>query len=192
MHCTGTLTLDGDTFEIDCLPIRDRSWCQTRTERRNGVITPPIGWSPMCFGPDLAFNQVGFENVDTDPVWRQLGLFGSITAEHKTFHFAWVMVDGEVREIRVLRRAVLERHPRLHVATGQTIDAVDSAGQTHHFTGRALSASEIYVHPNQVAHDTMYRWETPDGRVAHGPYQEIWHDTYAQAVNRAGVAHGSA
>lgn len=57
-HCTGTLKLNGKQYSIDCYPIRDRSWRQTRTE--DEVAYPPVGWLPMCFGENLSFNQVGY------------------------------------------------------------------------------------------------------------------------------------
>ena len=65
MHCTGTLTLGEANYSVDCYPIRDRSWRQVRTEAPNDY--PPVGWTPMCFGPDLMFNQVGFEDPAGDP-----------------------------------------------------------------------------------------------------------------------------
>lgn len=184
MHCTGELTLDGETHPIDCMPIRDRSWNQVRAEHRNAVITPPIGWSPMCFGPDLAFNQVGYEQPDTDPTWKQYGLFGDVDESRRAHHFAWVLVDGELRDVPTVRRNVLERHLGNGVALRQEIDAVDEKGDEYHFTGRALAISEIFTNCNQASHDTLTRWETDDGRVAYGPYQEVWHEAYEHAFKQ--------
>lgn len=62
MHCTGTLYLNGREYKIDCYPARDRSWRQARIE--DEIISPPFCWSPICFGKDLCFNQVGIEHQD--------------------------------------------------------------------------------------------------------------------------------
>jgi hypothetical protein len=182
MHATGTLKLDGVVHEIDCLPIRDRSWGQVRTDARGEVQTPPIGWTPMCFGPDLAFNQVGYEDIDTDPLWRQLGLYPQISPDARAHHFAWIIVDGELREVSTIRRKVLERHPVQLAATRQEIEATDDHGDSYRFVGEALAMTELYVSPNLEAHDSLYRWESRDGRIAFGPYQEVWHDIYQHAA----------
>ena len=182
MHATGTLELDGSIYAIDCLPIRDRSWRQVRTDTRGAVITPPIGWSPMCFGPDLAFNQVGYEGADTDPEWQKLGLFPHLTPEDRAHHFAWILVDGELRDVPTVRRTALEHHPTLLGVSKQEIEAVDERGATHRFFGEAIAISEIFVAPNQASRDSVYRWTTENGRVAYAPYQEVWHNSVERAI----------
>jgi hypothetical protein len=182
MHCTGELTLRGETYAIDCRPIRDRSWNQVRAEHRGAVITPPIGWSPMCFGPDLAFNQVGYEHADTDPEWKRAGLFADVPDDRRAHHFAWVLVDGELHDVPTVRRNVLERHPMNGVALRQEIEAVDEQGREYRFHGRALAISEIFTNCNQASHDTLTRWESDDGRVTHCPYQEVWHEDFEHVI----------
>jgi len=56
MHCVGDVTIRGASFAVDCYAARDRSWRQGRVEDQGGARPiPPIGWSPMYFGEDLAF-----------------------------------------------------------------------------------------------------------------------------------------
>ena len=45
--------------------------------------------------------------------------------------------------------------------------------------------------PNCTFRDSLYRWESEDGRIAHATYQEIWFDKYQRAMSeraRAGAA----
>lgn len=180
MHMTGRLVLDGTTYPIDCYAPRDRSWRQVRVEKRGAVPSPPVGWSPMYFGPDLIFNQISFEPLDTDPAWQ--GLYN--VGDRPSHHFAWVQRSDETRAITSVRRNVLEYHPRLHMALRQEISAVDEKGEEYSFRGEAIAAASIPAWPNCSFRDSVFRWEDPQGRVTHSTYQEIWFDTYHHAMMR--------
>jgi hypothetical protein len=186
MHMTGELVLRGETHRIDCHAPRDRSWRQIRVERQGAVPVPPVGWSPMYFGPDLIFNQVSFEPADTDPAWAGLYQVGN----RPSHHYAWIQLGEETREITRVRRNVLEYHPMIHMATRQEIEAEDEKGQVYRFTGEAIAAASLPAWPNVSFHDSVYRWEDEHGRVAHATYQELWFDTYQRAMKRrrTGVA----
>src|SRR5581483_7426965 len=110
MHMTGELVLHGERHAVDCHYPRDRSWRQVRVERYGAVPVPPVGWSPMYFGPDLIFNQISFEPLDTDPAWKGIYEVG----DRPSHHYAWIHTDGATREIVRVRRNVLEYHPRNH------------------------------------------------------------------------------
>jgi len=181
MRCTGTLDLHGERFEIDCHEARDRSWNQIRTERRGAVVAPPLGWSPMWFGPDLAFNQIGFEAPDTDPAWA--GLF-DMPADQPTHHWGWAYVDGEARHLRRVRRDVLEYHPQLHAALRQDIEAEDETGQVHRFSGEAIAMAPVPAWPNVGDAIAVYRWSDEQGRESVGTYQEVWFDSYQRVMTR--------
>ncbi len=188
MHCTGELVVRGERHELDCHAPRDRSWRQVRTEAQGGAApVPPVCWTPMCFGDDLIFNQISFEPADTDPAWT--GLF-EIPADKPTHHFAWLYADGELREIASVRRNVLEYHPELNSATKQEVVATDGEGGTHTFRGEAIAAAAMPAWPNACFRDSVYRWESEDGRLAHGTCQEIWFDTYQRAM-KARAAEGA-
>lgn len=180
MHMTGELVLDGTTYPIDCHAPRDRSWRQVRVEKRGAVPSPPVGWSPMYFGPDVIFNQISFEPLDTDPAWQ--GLYN--VGDRPSHHFAWVQRGDETRAITSVRRNVLEYHPRLHMAVRQEISAVDDKGEEYFFRGEAIAAASIPAWPNCSFRDSVFRWEDPQGRVTHSTYQEIWFDTYHHAMMR--------
>jgi hypothetical protein len=184
MHVTGELVLRGTRYEVDCLYPRDRSWRQVRVEAPSAPV-PPVGWSPMCFGEDLIFNQISFEAPDTDPAW--LGVY-QMPPDRPTHHFAWLVKDGETIAIEKVRRNVLERHPRLHAATRQEIDATDATGRVHRFTGTAIAMTAMPAWPNVVFRDSVFRWEDERGRVTHSTYQEIWFDAYQRAMKERSEA----
>jgi hypothetical protein len=178
MHVTGRLVLRGTEYEVDCLYPRDRSWRQVRVEAP-AMPVPPVGWSPMCFGEDLIFNQISVEAPDTDPAW--LGVY-EFPPDRPTHHFAWLYDDGELKSITKIRRNVLERHPRLHAAIRQEIEATDESGAVHNFSGTAIAMSAMPAWPNVIFRDSVFRWEDDRGRVTHSTYQEIWFDAYQRAM----------
>jgi hypothetical protein len=179
MHVIGTLKLRGEEYAVDCHAPRDRSWRQVRVEKHGAVPVPPVGWSPMYFGEDLIFNQISFEPLDTDPAWA--GLFE--VGDRPSHHYAWVQVEGgETREIVRVRRNVLEYHPRIHMAIRQEIEAEDDTGRVYRFSGEAIATASLPAWPNTSFHDSVYRWTDEQGRVAHATYQELWFDTYHQAM----------
>jgi hypothetical protein len=182
VHITGTLVLGGEEYAVDCFNQRDRSWSQVRTERRNAVVTPPLGWGGAYFDDTLAFNQFGLEPPDTDPAWKRLGLFPDVPPDGPFHHWAWLYTSGELREVPVVRRTVHERDPLTYMPTRQQIELVDETGASYLIQGQVVSMSEVYGWPNLMGHDGVFRWETEDGRVAHGPYQEVWHDAYHRAM----------
>lgn len=178
MRVTGSLQLDGTSYDVDCFAPRDRSWRQIRVERRGAVPSPPVGWSPMYFGPDLVFNQISFEPLDTHPRWAGLYQVG----DRPSHHFAWVQRGDETRAVTAVRRDVLEYHPTIHLATRQEITAQDDHGDTYRFHGEAIASAALPAWPNVSFHDSVYRWEDDHGRVTHATYQEIWFDTYQRAM----------
>jgi hypothetical protein len=180
MHVTGELVVRGQRHAVDCFAPRDRSWRQVRAETPSAPV-PPVGWSPMCFGEDLIFNQISYEAPDTDPAWA--GVY-EVPADRPTHHFAWLHADGETRSITRVRRNVLERHPNLYAATRQEIEAEDEAGRIHRFSGEAIAMTAMPAWPNVTFRDSVYRWEDERGRVAHSTYQEIWFDAYQRAMKQ--------
>jgi hypothetical protein len=182
MHCTGTLVLDGETFAVDCFTPRDRSWRQTRVERRGAVPVPPVCWTPMYFGDDLIFNQISIEAPDADPGWR--GIY-DVPSDRPTHHFAWLHRDGETRAITRVRRQVLERHPATFAALRQEVEAEDEAGVVYRFAGSAIASASLPAWPNTSFHDSVYRWEDEQGRATHATCQEIWFDRYQRAIKSA-------
>jgi hypothetical protein len=179
MHCVGELVLGEERFGVDCYAARDRSWRQVRTETQGGVPVPPVGWSPMYFGPDLIFNQISFEAPETDPSWA--GVY-EVPADRPTHHFAWLQQGEETLNIVRVRREVLESQPGTFATLRQQIEAEDENGRVHRFTGEAIATAVIPAWPNVSFHDSVFRWQDEQGRIAHCTYQEIWFDRYQRAM----------
>ena len=184
MHVTGDLVLDGTTHAVDCYAPRDRSWRQIRVEKRGAVPVPPVGWSPMYFGTDLIFNQISFEPLDTDPAWA--GLYN--VGDRPSHHFAWVLRGDDSRQIKWVRRNVLEYHPRIHLPMRQEITAEDDRGELYRFHGEAIACAALPAWPNTSFHDSVYRWTDEQGRTTHATYQELWFDDYQRAMKRRALA----
>ncbi len=186
MRCTGELVLHGERYEVDCTEARDRSWNQLRTERP--LPYPPIGWSPMYFGEDLAFNQVGYEPLDTDPAWK--GLY-EVPEDRPAFNWGWVLVDGEARELASVRRSTHEYHPRLHCSMRHEIEAVDERGDSHRFEGETIAVAPVPAWPNMQPAIHVARWTDERGRESHSSFQEIWFAPYQRAMKQRAL-EGSA
>jgi hypothetical protein len=179
VRCTGELVLHGERHAVDCHTARDRSWRQVRSESRDANLHPPVTWTPIWFGEDLAFNQVGIEAPDTDPAYA--GVY-DIPAGAPTHHFAWVSVDGEVRNITRVRRSVSEYHPQLFAPLKMEIEAEDEAGDEYHITGEAIAFSPIMMWPNIAAFDSIFRWQDATSRTAFGSAQTMHVEAYAHAL----------
>lgn len=174
MRAEGTLLLNGEHHTISSTDCRDRSWRQVRSEAANAAGAPPICWTPMHFGEHLTFNQVSIEPEDTDPLWS--GLF-EVPTDRPTHHFAWVRVDGEMREITSVRRTVHEYHPVLLAPIEQTVEASDSAGQEYRFHGVAMAMGSVPTWTNATLRQILYRWTNEStGDTAENSGQEIWLD----------------
>ena len=179
MHYTGELELDGQTYTVDCNAARDRSWRQVRTETLEANAHPPVMWTPVYFGPDLAFNQVGFAAPDSNPLWLDAH---QIPDGAPTHHFAWVSVDGEIRDVVRVHRQDLELHPLTFAPLKTLIDAEDETGREYTFLGEAIGHAPLSAWPNIVAFETLFRWEDDRGRVAYGPGQSIWNHVSQKAM----------
>jgi len=184
MHCSGSVTLDGATYSIDCYPARDRSWRQIRVERKVPNM-PPIGWSPISFGPGFAFNQVGYESAATDPAF--LDAF-DIPPDKPAHHFGFVVADGESRAVTTVNRKVLEHDPVNFFPLRQEIEAIEEDGTVHRFDGKAVALCPTPSWVNAQACDSVTRWTDAAGRVAHASYQELWFDDFRHLMRARATA----
>ena len=179
MHATGTLELRGETFAINSFSGRDRSWRQIRPELQGGTPTPPICWTPISFGEELSFNQVGIEDPDSDPNWE--GLY-EVPDGAPLFHYAWVSRHGELRKIVEVRRSVSEEHPIFFTPMAQSIEATDEAGDRYRFEGQAVSYGAQPAWWNAGTNEAVFRWFDSEGRETHGVSQSLWYDHFHRAM----------
>lgn len=189
MHTTGELHVGERSYAIDCISARDRSWRQVRGEEQGGARpTPPIGWTPIYLGPDVALNQISFEDPASEPAWK--GLY-DIPEGAPSHHWAWAYVDGGLLAVEKVSRRVLERHPHTHASMRQELEVTDETGTTRRFEGVTIASHPVPAWPNLAFTDAVVRWTDEQGRVAHMTFQEAWHDRYQRAMHdraRAGLA----
>jgi hypothetical protein len=179
VHCTGSLDLNGDHYDIDCYPVRDRSWSQVRTEDQEEI--PPLGWNPMCFGEaDLAFNAVSYESLDTNPYWRDIYPEPPFPPEF----YGWIYEKGEIYGAVEIRRDVLEYHPRMTGAIKQHIQVTDERGVVHNFRGQAIAMTNLPQWYNASIRDSVYRWEDDQGRISYCTYQEVHYGRFQREMNK--------
>jgi len=179
VRCTGTLELNGEHYDIDCTPMRDRSWCQVRTEEQEEI--PPLGWSPMCFGDaDLAFNAVSYESLDTNPRWKDI----YPEPPFSPTMYGWIYEDGQAYDTVKIRREVLEYHPRMTGAIKQHIEVTDERGKVHNFRGEAIAMTNLPQWWNASIRDSVYRWEDDHGRISHATYQEMHYGRFQREMNK--------
>lgn len=127
----------------------------------------------------VAFNQVGFEAPDSQPIWA-----GALTIPEgmPTHHFAWVYDGNELRQVTEVRREVHELHPWVPAPMRQTIEARDEAGNEYSFTGEAIAMAPIPSWPNAGTFDSVIRWTDEQGHVGHGPGQGVWYQRFQHVM----------
>jgi hypothetical protein len=182
LHFAGELTLDGARIAIDSDGIRDRSWRQVRSERREANLHPPICWTPVYFDESFAFNTMSFESPDTNPPWLEAF---PLPADVKTHVFGWVSRDGEVRPLRRVHRRDLTRHPVYLHPLSMEIELEDEGGEISHVKGEAIAFAPIPQWYNVSTHESIMRWEDDRGKVAYGQVQSIWNWRAQQAMRSA-------
>jgi hypothetical protein len=147
-HVTGTIRLDGETVDVDCYAMRDRSW-----GRRNERGYTRIGYA-WAAAPDVTFLTYSLPSDDTDSI-----------------HTGYLRFGDEVAHITTGRRLV-ERDPTTKWVTGMIIDATDEQGRSLRAEGRALSRM-ILPGATSICINTSIEW-TINGAVVNGEDQDVW------------------
>jgi hypothetical protein len=187
MHCVGELVLNGERHDIDCYAFRDRSWGQLRIEEQRP--SPPLSCTPMYFGEDLALNQVSYEPLHSNPMYK--GLY-DVDPECPIHMVGWAVVSGELMPITRVDRNVLDYHPQLLMAMKQTVEIEVETGQVFHFTGESICETAVDSWPNCTLRSGVHRWEDEQGRVTYDTYQEQYFDAhYQQHARRRRLAQQS-
>jgi hypothetical protein len=190
MRVTGELTLRGKRYDVDCFNPRDRSWRQIRTESRHRraelPTLPPVGWTPMYFGPDLIFNSAGYVTPSTNPNWA--GLY-DVDPAKPSHYFAWMMVDGEDVPVTKVVRTVHEVHPVLYSAQRQEVEVEVEGGRTFRFYGETTAMCNAVAWPNAAIRVGTSHWKSDDGRECDNTYQEMWFDDIYMRTMNERAAH---
>ena len=176
MHATGNLELRGQSYAVDCHPVRDRSWGELRPESH--ASSPAYTWVTGAFGEDFAFNVGSHDDPARNPDW--LGVF---EPPERIFKDGWVLVKGEQRRIvkssKNTRRELPLCRPMEHEYQFE-----DSEGETYTITGKVLGQTHWSGWSNVVVHFGLIEWEW-NGKKGWGDCQEVqWNDFVWRMNNR--------
>jgi hypothetical protein len=173
----GTVILDGERIEVDCIAMRDRSW-GPRTER--GYRRVGYSWAAAeqlslltYTGPDAT--STGPEHVHSGYVRRGTG-------------------DGAVSQIADGRRTV-DRDPEHGWITGITEELTDERGRRTTASAVALSRM-VLPNATSICVNTALRWTVTDGTGASaemlGEDQDVWPISEWRRARTAVAASGTA
>ena len=142
---TGTLTLAGRTYVVDCVDTMDHSW-GPRTERGMRAMC----WSHGHFGEEY--------------VWHGIWAKDPFAAPEDEFRLAhgYILEDGKVIGLRSGEMTARRRDDHLPVEV--EIHLVDRDGREHRSTGRALANHDWVPHNSLNVHHVFYEFAA-DGRA---------------------------
>jgi hypothetical protein len=177
MHATGKLTLRGENYDVDCYPVRDRSWGELRPE--SNAHTPPYTWVTGTFGEDFAFNVGSLDDPARGPEW-----VGVMNGPANGFKDGWLVIDGEQRRIvkssKLTNREGPINRPMRHDYTFE-----DDHGDTYHITGEIIAQVPWGGWANSVCHCGLTKWDW-NGRTGWGETQEVVWNEYLYGMKANG------
>ncbi|HUP76318.1 MAG TPA: hypothetical protein VM282_25005 [Acidimicrobiales bacterium] len=146
----GRFVLHGESIDVDCIAMRDRSW-GIRAPRRQ----PKLGYCHATVGPDSSFLSISIDRKGHD------GVIGG-----------YLMRDGEWARLasgtRTVTRDAKGRPAQVRV------EAVDELGRPLEALGTTVSRQVFTAYPDMFCWNSLARWDF-DGSVAWGEDQDIWH-----------------
>jgi hypothetical protein len=164
----GTVTIEGESFVIDCLSLRDRSW---------GPRLPHKTWPRGAFEEGYASESHGFAVTPVSPLAFE---DDPILGTTERIVYGWHVRDGILSRVASGERRVIERG-----ADGRplriVIDAQDELGRPLHAEGRLenvlLFSAAWFVFWGLV------RWEL-DGEEAWGHTQDLFRRRHIRNLQR--------
>ena len=151
---TGTLTVRGRTYKVDCIETMDHSW-----GHRPEVGLRTLGWMHAHFGEDLAFHWI-----------NQFDLEAPSDSAHPLAH-GYVLENGRITGLADLDLKVT-RHGTLPIAIEAA--ATDAKGRVFRMNGAAQVAAPWTPYTCVLLGVAQMRWTMPDGRVGFGHAQEVY------------------
>lgn len=156
---TGTTTVRGREFDIDCVTVMDHSW-GPRSER----LMRGMSWINAAFGADSVVHTIWARDLESEG-WDAF-----------TFAHGFALVDGQVRGLTSGRlRAVRRAHVPFPVSYEMRVVDVDD--REHVLIGTPASQHHWSCYSNLFVPFSGVRWHTitsPSGsdRIGHGVAQE--------------------
>lgn len=163
----GRILLEGESIEIDCFAMRDRSW-GLRSER----VVPDFSY---CW------------RADRDEAFLVYSprLEGPLVVNRGILHRGGIsrpIVQGTREEVR---------DPVNGWITEVSVSAVDDTGRSVDARARAVSR---LVHPRPTSSNTIsiLEWTTPAGERSWGEDQDVWpHESWKRWMSRTGSGLGA-
>lgn len=163
----GRLEISGQTFDIDCLAMRDRSWY-----RRGDFTLFRSAYAYAVAPGGDTFLALYAAPRDQDLLVDDLPLVGG-----------HVVADGQRTALSRGRRRVVSRDP----ATGQPreveVEAADDRGRPVRAHGVVIGSIALAANPNMMSWMNLVRW-TVNGSTVVGEDQEIWSPSIWRAFRR--------
>ncbi|WP_020501747.1 DUF7064 domain-containing protein [Sciscionella marina] len=166
MRSTGELVLDGEKHTIDSFFTRDRSYLSPRPEGPHAI--PPLTWGAAVFNQELAIHFVAHDSL-------------SLSDEQLRWGYVWR--HGE------LRRPVRIRQQTFRAEDGVTphaadVEIEDEAGELYRLRGRSIARMPMSFWPNMVTNLMLMRYESEDGSVSFGEYQDVVFNSFLRSARR--------
>lgn len=157
----GTINVEGEELEIDCLSMRDHSWGRRHvtSDRRRAAYEFGFASETSSFHA----NSVSDLPIDDDPI---LGTTERIVA-------GWYMRDGVLGSLVSGERRVLERSEEDGRPLRHVINALDDLGRTLHAEGTMASGLKWHGYNVLYTWWGLARWEF-DGNVGWGEEDDYW------------------
>nr|WP_087573243.1 hypothetical protein [Sphingomonas sp. CDS-1] len=168
---TGTLKLNGEVHEVDCISIRDHSWVHRPENPKLG--RRPMGYvacgfddgSAFCF--TIADSNYGYDGVTNEaPAWLEQ----TDKPDMEFVPFCWLYRDGEHRQIRSADLRVEREedgwHPRSFA-----LDFVDDRGVDYKVRGEVENLFPMHWMQNNMITCCLSRYDC-NGQKAWGAFYE--------------------
>ncbi|ORA08139.1 hypothetical protein BST14_24940 [Mycobacterium arosiense ATCC BAA-1401 = DSM 45069] len=167
---TGSVRMDGSTFEIDCWSLHDRSW----GPRRLGLM-PGGNYSWAAADDGSAWHAVGFHpELEGSEGYSDLIIGG------------YLYRDETVADLVNGTRSIIDRDS-LGRPTAVVIDASDALGRDLHAEGRLVNWLDFNGYPDQLSVFGGTQW-LYDGQLAQGEDWTFYPLPEARRVARSRLA----
>ncbi len=147
---TGTMVLQGESIDIDCIAMRDRSWGIRKPLRQNR-----IGYCHATTDAENSFLIISVLHKGVD----------SIVSGYLMRDGTWARITGGTRDAA---------HDELGRPSIIKVSAVDDLGRTLETTGTSVSRQVLMAYPDMFCWNSLAHWDFA-GTTAWGEDQDVWH-----------------
>jgi hypothetical protein len=180
MLARGELVLGSDTYTIDCVAMRDRSWGEPRPE--GAMAHPPIGFAVGASADgNIAFTFNGTDDPDTAD-WA--GLYDVPAA--KQLKDGWIWRDGQLRKLVSMTRTCTRDQQTLR-PTAIRVGLTDDHGQEHSLQATLLGCLPFSPWAMIQTHWCPVAWQLDDGTVIRGEVQDAFWPDYVRHLRGGGA-----